>query len=72
MKKADSLWRSAVKAATWRFLASTDTLLLGWLFTRSLKAAGAIALTEVATKFAIYFAHERLWQRIPLGKRKEA
>jgi hypothetical protein len=37
--------RSLAKAMSWRILGSIDTFLLSWLFTRSAKAAGAIAIT---------------------------
>jgi uncharacterized membrane protein len=28
----------------------------------------AIGLTEVVTKMALYYLHERSWNRIPLGR----
>jgi len=59
--------RSFVKAATWRLLGSIDTFLLSWFFTGSAGAAGAIASTEVVTKIALYYGHERLWAIIPWG-----
>jgi uncharacterized membrane protein len=30
--------------------------------------AAAIGVTEVVTKMALYYLHERAWSRIPLGK----
>lgn len=59
--------RSFVKAATWRLLGSIDTFLLSWLFTASVKAAGAIASTEVITKILLYYLHERAWSSIRWG-----
>lgn len=59
--------RSLAKAASWRILGSVDTFLLSWLFTSSVKAAGAIALTEVLTKMALYYLHERAWSGIRWG-----
>lgn len=59
--------RSLAKAASWRLLGSIDTFLLSWLFTNSVKAAGAIALTEVITKMALYYLHERVWSGIGWG-----
>ena len=56
--------RSFVKAASWRALGSIDTFLLSWFFTSDAKAAGAIASTEVITKIALYYFHERAWSSI--------
>ncbi|OGS50611.1 MAG: hypothetical protein A3J40_11735 [Erythrobacter sp. RIFCSPHIGHO2_12_FULL_63_10] len=53
--------RSLAKAASWRALGSIDTFLLSWLFTSNVKAAGAIATTEVLTKIVLYYFHERAW-----------
>ena len=64
--------RSIAKAVSWRTLGSLDTFLLGWLFTSSVKAAGAIALSEVLTKMVLYYAHERAWSNIPWGMKPDA
>lgn len=59
--------RSLVKAISWRVLGSIDTFLLSWLFTGNVKAAGAIASTEVLTKMILYYLHERAWSSIGWG-----
>lgn len=59
--------RSLAKAISWRILGSIDTFLLSWLFTSNVKAAGAIALTEVLTKMVLYYLHERAWSAIHWG-----
>ena len=59
--------RSFVKAISWRVLGSIDTFLLSWLFTSNVKAAGAIASTEVLTKMVLYYFHERVWSSIGWG-----
>ncbi len=59
--------RSFIKAASWRALGSVDTFLLSWFFTGSTKAAGAIASTEIITKIALYYFHERVWTSITWG-----
>jgi len=58
--------QSAMKAITWRVVASTDTFLLVWIVTQFLDdvlLAGAIALLEIPTKLCIYYLHERAWVR---------
>jgi uncharacterized membrane protein len=64
--------RSFVKAASWRALGSIDTFLLSWFFTGSTKAAGAIAGTEIITKIALYYFHERVWSSIHWGAERAA
>ena len=59
--------RSIIKAASWRALGSIDTFLLGWFFTGHAGVAGAIAGTEIITKIALYYFHERIWTSIHWG-----
>lgn len=60
--------RSLAKAISWRVTGSVDTMLLSWFFTGNLTIAAAIGLTEVATKMGLYYVHERVWNRISLGR----
>ena len=63
----DGRRRSATKTATYRVLASLDTMLLGFIFTGSLATAISIGGFEVFTKLTLYFFHERSWARIRWG-----
>ena len=45
-----------------------DTLLLGYIFTGSFVIAGSIASTEVITKIALYYFHERGWAHVKWGR----
>lgn len=63
--------RSLVKAISWRTLGSIDTFVLSFLFTQNVKAAGAIASTEVITKILLYYGHERAWAHINWGRHRE-
>ena len=60
--------RSIAKAVSWRITGSLDTLLLSWFFTGDLAIAAAIGTTEVLTKMVLYYFHERIWNRISLGR----
>ena len=60
--------RSLVKALSWRVTGSLDTMFLSWIFTQEVSVAVAIGLTEVFTKMLLYYGHERLWNRISLGR----
>lgn len=50
-----------LKALTWRVVATADTFLLSYLITGSIRWAGSIGLAEFATKFLLYYLHERAW-----------
>jgi uncharacterized membrane protein len=63
--------RSLAKAFSWRVTGSIDTTLLSWFFTGDLTIAAAIGLTEVVTKMVLYYLHERVWNRIALGRTEE-
>lgn len=64
--------RSLSKAISWRILGSIDTFILSWFFTSDVRAAGAIASTEVLTKMVLYYLHERAWSRVGWGLGKGA
>ena len=59
--------RSTSKTATWRTLASVDTMVLAWIFTGSIATAMSIGGLEVTTKLILYFFHERIWSHIGFG-----
>lgn len=63
----DGTRRSATKTATWRAIASVDTMVLGLVFTGNLAAAISIGGFEVITKLVLYFFHERAWARLRWG-----
>ena len=64
----ESNFRSLAKAVSWRLTGTADTFILSWIITGEVKLASAIALSEVFTKVVLYWAHERVWNRIQLGK----
>jgi sulfate adenylyltransferase large subunit len=62
--------RSFAKAFTWRAAGSLATFLLSWVFTQDVRIAAAIGATEVVSKFALYYVHERAWALISFGLKK--
>lgn len=66
-RRTESYRRSTTKTATWRVLASLDTMVLAWFFTGNIATAVSIGGMEVFTKLALYFVHERVWSRLPFG-----
>ena len=61
--------RSIAKAVSWRIVAALTTTLLVLLFTGNLVVSGGVALTELLTKIAIYYVHERVWNSIGFGRK---
>ena len=55
--------RHILKTITWRIIASTDTLLIGWLLIGSWKIGTGIASIEIITKMILYYFHERAWYK---------
>ncbi|RMA58941.1 DUF2061 domain-containing protein [Ulvibacter antarcticus] len=57
------------KTISWRAIATTATFLISGAILNSFdEIAIFIAVLELITKFALYYFHERLWLRLPLGK----
>ena len=61
--------RSIAKAMSWRATGSLDTFVIGFVITGNAAIAGSIAGTEILTKIALYYFHERLWALVPWGRR---
>ncbi len=68
----DSHIRSIAKAISWRVTGTVDTFVLSFLITGSAKFAGSIAATEVITKIALFYGHERVWAAVRWGRTKVA
>lgn len=53
--------RSIVKTFSWRFIATTDTIIIARIITGSWTVGLGIASIEVITKMFLYYFHERAW-----------
>ena len=68
----DSRLRSIMKAITWRFIATGITFTLAFtIFSNTgcegvLEKASLVAALELMIKMVVYYAHERVWQKIPV------
>ena len=68
--------RSFIKALSWRVIGSIDTFILSLIIINffsdnySYDLAFYIATLELVTKTVIYYVHERLWNKINLGRIK--
>ena len=60
--------RSFAKALSWRVLATFITVGVAYGLKGDLTFALEIGALDTGTKLLIYFAHERIWQRVGFGK----
>ena len=61
--------KTLFKTISWRVIATTMTFVISGTVLKSFnEIALYIALIELFTKFVLYYFHERLWLKIPLGK----
>jgi uncharacterized membrane protein len=61
-------WRSVAKAVSWRVTGTVDTIVISWIITGHIKVALSIGFVEVFTKMFLYYFHERVWNRIKVGR----
>lgn len=60
--------QSLLKTISWRFIATTTTFLIsGAVLNDFNEIVLFIALLELISKFILYYVHERIWIKIPLG-----
>lgn len=67
MQYRDRRLRSVAKGASWRLAATCDTIILAWIFTGAFDIAIKIGISEIVTKIALYYLHERIWERWQMG-----
>ena len=61
--------KTLFKTISWRIIATTMTFVIsGTVLNAYNEIALYIALTELFTKFVLYYLHERLWLKLPLGR----
>ena len=64
-------YRSVAKAISWRVTGTLDTIVISFLITGGqTKIAISIGLVELFTKVALYYLHERIWNRLAFGRVK--
>ncbi len=63
-------YRSLVKAVSWRVTGTVDTIVISYLITGQARMAISIGFVELFTKVVLYYVHERIWNKIKLGREK--
>ena len=65
----ESAIRSVFKAISWRVVATLTTALLVYAITGNTEVAVTVGLLEGIAKIGLYYFHERLWNRLHVGRR---
>jgi adenylylsulfate kinase len=60
--------RSLAKSISWRIFATLITMLLVFAFTGNLAVSGGVGVTELISKIALYYIHERVWNILRFGR----
>jgi uncharacterized membrane protein len=64
----DTRGRSLIKAFSWRLVALVITTGAAWTITGNARVAASVGLLDTLLKLVTYYAHERIWNRINLGR----
>jgi uncharacterized membrane protein len=71
-KQASSKQELIAKTITWRIIATTITFIISGIILNSFsEIAILIAVAELITKLILYYAHEKIWLQLPLGRLRE-
>jgi len=64
----ESKIRSIAKTISWRITGSTATFGISYVILGDITVSGTIAVIQLTFNTVLYFAHERVWNRIKWGK----
>lgn len=66
----ESHFRSILKAITWRAGGTLVTFAVAWVVLGSFETAAQIGVLDTLVKVGAFYFHERLWNRLNIGKMK--
>lgn len=64
----DSLKRTTLKALSWQLIGFVALTFISYLHTGSIEGAASLAGSSMLSGLALYFLHEKAWQKIHWGK----
>ena len=62
--------RTIIKTISWRFCATFITALIVFIFVGRIEIAVLVGGIEMVSKLVLYYFHERVWNKVHLGKQK--
>jgi len=57
-----------VKTFTWRVIATLVTMSVAWIILGRVSHALEIGLLDTVIKLGAYYGHERVWDRVAIGR----
>lgn len=63
----ESHLRTILKTVSWRIIATTTTVTIAYFVFGDISNALKVGGIEFFAKMAIYYLHERAWQKLPVG-----
>ena len=66
----DTHLRSILKASTYRATGTIVTSGIALLLLGQIELAVKIGILDTLLKILVYYAHERMWEKVNIGKRK--
>ncbi len=67
----DTALRSAAKGVSYRLCGTAATIVIAYVFTKDVVISLSVGGADLILKILLYYAHERVWERIPWGRRKQ-
>lgn len=64
----DTPQRSVVKTISWRITGSTATFAISYAVLGDFAVSSTIAIIQLTFNTLLYFAHERVWNKIKWGR----
>ncbi len=65
----DTRYRSLFKAISWRLSGTVATMIIVFIFVGRVSVAAIVGGFEMIAKFLLYFLHERIWDKVKIGKK---
>ncbi len=62
--------RSIAKAITWRVIAFLVTVIAIYIYSKDIKESLVVGISANLIKIFLYYAHERIWNRVQFGRIK--
>ena len=66
--KDENIKRTITKTISWRVIGTITTMVISYIITGTLALAFSIGIIELISKMALYYFHERAWNKIEWGK----
>lgn len=61
--------RSIAKTISWRITGSAATFAISYTILGNVTVSGTIALIQLTFNTALYYVHERIWNKVSWGKK---